>query len=87
MASGKPILAIADKGSEVDQILRETGAGLSAPPGDSEAVEAMLMRGFEAWRDGRPLVGGEGESVRCYERPRLVEEYGTLMRGISDARS
>jgi glycosyltransferase involved in cell wall biosynthesis len=81
MASGKPVLAIAAPGSEVDQILRETGAGVAAPPGDVGAIRAMLLRAFEAWRGGARLAGGDPESVRRYERPRLVAEYGTLMRG------
>jgi glycosyltransferase involved in cell wall biosynthesis len=82
MASGKPMLAIAAPGSEVDQILRETGAGVAAPPGDVGAIRAMLLRAFEAWRGGARLAGGDPESVRRYERPRLVAEYGTLMRGV-----
>jgi len=87
MAAGKPILAIAAPGSEVDQILRETGAGLCAPPDDTEAIQAMLLRAVEAWRTGANLLQGNGDSVRRYERPRLVAEYSTLMRGAGDVRS
>jgi glycosyltransferase involved in cell wall biosynthesis len=87
MAAGKPILAITARGSEVDQILRETGAGLSAPPDDPEAMKRMLLRGFESWRNGVPLGGGRQDSVRAYERPRLVEEYGTLMRNAAAERT
>jgi glycosyltransferase involved in cell wall biosynthesis len=87
MAAGKPILAITAPGSEVDQILRETGAGLSAPPDDPDALKALLMRAYLAWRRGVPLVSRNGESVRRYERPRLVEAYGALMRDTSETRS
>jgi glycosyltransferase involved in cell wall biosynthesis len=87
MAARKPILAIAAPGSEVDQILRETGAGLCAPPDDTEAIQAMLLRAVEAWRTGTNLLQGDGDSVRRYERPRLVAEYSTLMRGAGDMRS
>jgi glycosyltransferase involved in cell wall biosynthesis len=80
MASGKPILAIAPQGSEVDRLLRETGAGVSAPPNDPVAIEAMLMRAFENWKTGTHLLGEQRESVLHYERPRLVEEYGSIIR-------
>ena len=86
MAAGKPILAITAPGSEVDQILRETGAGLSAPPDDPEALKTLLMRAFHAWQRRVPLVSGDLDSVRCYERPRLVEAYGTLMRETGETR-
>jgi hypothetical protein len=81
MATGKPILAVAAPGSEVDQILGETGAGVAAAP-DIRGVQAMLMRAFEAWRDGRKLLDTSATPVRRYERPRLASEYGDLMRGI-----
>jgi glycosyltransferase involved in cell wall biosynthesis len=80
MAVRKPILAIAAPGSEVDQLLAETSAGLCAPPDDMERIRTMLSMAFQAWRERKPLVEGDGEAVRRYERPRLVERYGTLMR-------
>jgi glycosyltransferase involved in cell wall biosynthesis len=87
MAAGKPVLAITMPGSEVDQILRETGAGLSAPPDNAPAIQDMLMRAFEAWRERTPLVSGPRDSVEVYERPRLVEAYGALMRRAAAERS
>ena len=87
MATGKPVLAVTAAGSEVDQVLRETGAGVTAPPEDIQSIQAMLMRAFEAWRSGRRLIESDGMPVRRYERPRLAAEYGKLMRGIAPARS
>lgn len=87
LAAGKPILAVTAAGSELDQILRETSAGISAPPNDVAAIRAMLIRAYEAWRDRKRLVEGDGESVRRYERPRLAEQYGDLMRNAATARS
>jgi glycosyltransferase involved in cell wall biosynthesis len=83
MATRKPILAVTANGSEVDQILRETGAGVSAPPDDKHGIQVMLMRAFEAWRNGRTLVESDGLPVRRYERPRLAAEYGALLRGLA----
>lgn len=82
MATRKPILAVAAPGSEVDEILRETAAGLCAPPEETAAIQAMLSQAFQAWVSGAGLVNAKSKSVARYERPRLVEEYGRMMRGI-----
>ena len=82
MATGKPILAVAAPGSEVDQILQATATGITASPNDSNAIRRMLIRAFEAWRDHGKLIDREGEPVQRYERPRLAKEYGRLMRAI-----
>jgi glycosyltransferase involved in cell wall biosynthesis len=80
-AVGKPILAITPAGSEVDQIVRDTASGVTASP-QNTAIQAMLMRAFEAWRDHKSVVDGPGEPVQRYERPHLVEEYGNLIREL-----
>ena len=82
MAARKPILAVAAPGSEVDQILLETGAGLCAPPDDVEGIRCMVLGAFDAWRDGSNFIRTAGASVRRYERPRLVEEYGRVVRRL-----
>jgi glycosyltransferase involved in cell wall biosynthesis len=82
MATGKPVLAVAAQGSEVDEILRETGAGMTAAPDNLRTVQAMLIRAFEAWRNGTKLVESSAMAVRRYERPRLAQEYSNLMRSI-----
>jgi len=84
MASGKPILAITPPGSEVDRILRETQAGVSAPPGEPRAIQNMLRLAFEAWREGKKLVECRRRAVERFERPRLAEEYGRLICGIGE---
>jgi len=84
MAAGKPILAIASPGSEVDRILRDTQAGISAPPDNPEAIRQMLRLAFQAWREGKKLIEPRTHSVERYERRRLADEYGKLIRGIAE---
>ena len=45
------------------------------------------MSAYDAWRTGAPLVTLRRDAVRCYERPRLVESYGALMRQTAHDRS
>lgn len=82
MATRKPILAIAPPGSEVDQVLRETTAGLWASPDDPAGIQAMLIRAFEAWSKGQAVITPNTEAIRRYERPVLVEEYGMMMKRL-----
>jgi glycosyltransferase involved in cell wall biosynthesis len=87
MAVRRPILAIAAPGSEVDQLLAETSAGVCAPPDNIERIRGMLMNAFEGWRNGRPVSAGNEDAVRRYERPRLVREYGSLVTGATSRNS
>jgi glycosyltransferase involved in cell wall biosynthesis len=80
MAVHRPILAIAAPGSEVDGLLKETGAGLCAPPDDKDRIGDMLLRAFEGWQNGNSGLAQNNEAIRRYERPRLVAEYAELMR-------
>jgi glycosyltransferase involved in cell wall biosynthesis len=85
MATGKPILAITPTGSEVYRVLRETSCGLSAPPDDPEGIKAMLTLAFSAWQRGEPLTVSRADSVRRYDRRRLVEEYDNIMQAVRRA--
>jgi glycosyltransferase involved in cell wall biosynthesis len=85
MAVRRPILAVTPDGSEVDVILRDTGAGLCAPPHDQLRIASMLMQAFEAWQNRVSLVNGSETSVRRYERARLVKQYAQMMNVACEA--
>jgi glycosyltransferase involved in cell wall biosynthesis len=77
LATGKPILALAARGSEVDRILEETGAGWCADPFDPAAIAALLRRAVE-YRDtaGTHI---RKENILRYERPRLTAGLAALL--------
>ncbi len=79
LATGKPILAFAPEDGEIARILRETGAGWCAEPGDLEAGERLLIRAYEmiCSRTAPPI---NREAVRRFERPKLAAEFGGLIR-------
>jgi glycosyltransferase involved in cell wall biosynthesis len=85
MATGKPILALSPPNGEVQQILRETGAGWCVEPGDQPAIRQMLLRASGQPQTGRCEYQPDWEAIRRYERPRLVEEYGGLIREILES--
>lgn len=84
LAAGRPVLAIAAQGSEVDHLLAETGAGLCAPPESMEQIRAMLLVAFERWDKGNSGTEANGSAVRRYERPRLVGEYASYLREVAE---
>jgi glycosyltransferase involved in cell wall biosynthesis len=77
LATGKRILALAARNSEVDRILTETGAGWCADPFDPAAIEALLRRAVES-RDEAMQI--QEEKIRRYERPRLTAELAALLQ-------
>ena len=74
MASGKPILAITPQDGAIARLLRETGAGWSADPGDGNAIRDMLLRAFDALHEASFPVQRNMEAIRRFERPRLVAQ-------------
>ena len=77
LATGKPILALAAAGSEVHQILAETGSGWCADPFDSAAIRAMLQKAVQYREQAASQI--HWDKVRRYERPRLAAELAELI--------
>jgi glycosyltransferase involved in cell wall biosynthesis len=72
LAAGRPIVALAD-GNEAARIVRETGTGITVPPGDEAAIATAL----------RQVAGGSlpyaARGVERYVYPRPAEEIDRLM--------
>jgi glycosyltransferase involved in cell wall biosynthesis len=77
LATGKPILALAAAGSEVHQILAETGSGWCADPFDPAAIQAMLRKAVQYREQAASNI--QWDKVRRYERPRLTAELAGLI--------
>jgi len=81
MAAGKPVvLAI---GGVIRDVIEKAGAGISAPPGDPQALANALIRlerdprsGVEMGRRGREYV------VTHFDRTALAQKMETLMREL-----
>jgi glycosyltransferase involved in cell wall biosynthesis len=84
LATGKPILAIAPAGGEVDLIIRETRAGWCVSPDDPAAVQSLLMQAFDPSRKLLVSFNPNREAICAYERPRLAGVYADLIKGSGD---
>ena len=82
IAVGRPILAAVPPDGAAAELIRETGAGLVAPPDEPDAIRAALEELHRRWRaDGLPDVElDEGWRDRLSRRTR-VEEMAAVLRG------
>jgi glycosyltransferase involved in cell wall biosynthesis len=84
LAAERPILAAVPPDGAAAELLRETGAGVVAPPDDVDAIRAALVDLVERWRAGRL----NGTPLPDYVRERLSrearsEELADLLRSLA----
>ena len=90
IAVGRPILAVVPPDGAAAELIRETGAGVVAPPDDPAAIRAALDELHARWRDGgaagrradagvaRPAVAAD---ARRGDGRALPERDGSLAHG------
>jgi glycosyltransferase involved in cell wall biosynthesis len=83
LAAERPILAAVPPDGAAAALIRETGAGVVAPPGDVGAIGEALAGLVARWRAGRL----DGTALSAADRERLsrsarVEELAELLRGL-----
>jgi glycosyltransferase involved in cell wall biosynthesis len=83
LATGKPIVAIAPPGSEVDRMIRQNQLGWCAPPDNPGEVARMLETAYGVWNGTEIFRGRNREVAREYERPAVLAKYGRLIHGES----
>jgi colanic acid biosynthesis glycosyl transferase WcaI len=83
LAAERPILAAVPPEGAAAELIRETGAGVVAPPDDVAALTAALVDLHARWRAGTL----DGTTLGADDRERLgraarVEELAELLRGL-----
>ncbi len=80
MAAGRPFVCIADPGSPLERLARESGAGLSVSPGDEAALFAAV-RDLAADRARQIAMGRSGQRhiAMHMERGRVLEGYRQII--------
>jgi glycosyltransferase involved in cell wall biosynthesis len=83
LAAERPILAAVPPDGAAASLLRETGAGVVAPPDDVDAIRDALASLVARWRagqlDGTPLSSADRERL---SRAARVEELAELLRNL-----
>ena len=81
VAVGRPILAAVPPDGAAAELIRETGAGIVAPPDDVDAIRAALTTLHDRWRmDGLPDVELAGDWRDRLSRRTRVEEMAAVLR-------
>ena len=84
IAAGRPILAAVPPDGAAADLIRETGAGVVAPPDDVDALrEALLALARRFASDGLPDVGLSEEWRQKLARETRVEETAELLRSLA----
>jgi len=86
LATGKPILAISPRGGEVDDVLRETGAGWLADPNHPESIREALVEILALHGSGRLASRSMPDRVARYARPNLAAFLAGRLHSLLDAK-
>jgi glycosyltransferase involved in cell wall biosynthesis len=83
LASGRPYIAAVEQDSEVVQITREHGCGISVAPGDGAAMADAILR----LAADRAYAAELGERARAaalsFDRPQQVAAYARLFESLA----
>jgi glycosyltransferase involved in cell wall biosynthesis len=83
VAVGRPILAAVPPDGAAADLIRETGAGVVAPPDDLEAIVSALRELHARWRDdGLPDIELSDDWRRRLSRRTRVEEMAELLADV-----
>lgn len=84
LASGRPVLASVDPGTEVDRTLGHAGAGLSVPPDDPDAFLAALERLLGDPASAAEMGAAGRRFVETWASPGAVAaRYGELFASLA----
>lgn len=83
MASGRPLLASADRDSDVWNLVAETGCGICVEPQSKEALaEAIVQLYHDPARCAAMGQRGRQAAERHYSKSVIVAQYESLMRRV-----
>jgi colanic acid biosynthesis glycosyl transferase WcaI len=87
LASGRPLVASVDEGSEVARIVERTGAGIAVAPEDSEAFTKAIRALYERRGELDSMGAGGRSFVEAWASPSSVAaQYADLFVELNDYR-
>ena len=86
LASGRPVLCVADPTNLAYRLVEEMGGGVSADAGDIGSIAAAIERLVDSWRRGDRTVSPEvrAEVLHRFSRRTLAGELAGVLRAASD---
>jgi colanic acid biosynthesis glycosyl transferase WcaI len=84
MAAGRPILGLANPGSEVAAVLGERACGLPVPPGDPAAIaEAVLALKHSPERRRAFASNARSYVVEHFAKDKILRSYDKLLKAMA----
>jgi len=83
LAAGRPLIASIDQSTEIATVIERSGAGVTIPPDDAEALTKALRRMLDAPDDAREM-GARGRAYveRYVSRGAVAKAYVELFRRL-----
>jgi glycosyltransferase involved in cell wall biosynthesis len=88
LATGRPILSVAQHDNPSYRLVEELGAGYCAEPHEDDRIEEALLDAYRRWREGRLEAPAQARAV-ALERFSRQAQAGQLARvfgSLSDSR-
>lgn len=79
---GRPIIAIAPKGSAIENLMQETNGGFCVEPTDSNELARHLLQSIERWRNGLVIAQPNQSAVARYERRNSAKSLATILDSL-----
>lgn len=87
LASGRPVVASVDEGTEVARVVEQAGAGLAVPPDDPAAFTAAITKLLDGPEQARAMGAGGRAFVERWASPAAVaERYEQLFEELRSRR-
>jgi len=87
MASGRPLLASADRGSDLWKLVDDAACGICVEPGDATALaEAVLALHRDIARREAAGASGRRRAEQSYSRAAVASQYDDLLRRVAGRR-
>ncbi|MFN9151159.1 MAG: glycosyltransferase [Bacteroidota bacterium] len=80
---GRPVIAVAPRGSAIDRLLRQTEAGHSAPAGEIEELASIIESYFVRWQRGEQILTPNTAEVLKYERRAAAHQLAHLLHTLT----
>ena len=88
LASGRPVVASVDPGTEVARTVAEAGAGIAVPPDDAEVFTKAIVRLVESPDEARQMGAAGRRYVERWASPAAVaESYEHLFTELIERRA
>jgi len=86
LSSGRPMLAFAGKGSELDKILAPTGNAFRFDDNSVQAVVEFLAKKIESYLTGNSNFVSEPDYAKEYSSDRMVEKFARLFDQVPSSK-